>query len=68
MAKKTIVRNRRKTAKLKAGKKAKLRRAHGKALRPKQRRRLKKKTVVGRGRTRIFGARGKNRSKRKAAR
>ena len=61
------IKNRRKTARLKAGKKAKLRRAHGKRLSPNQRRKLKKKNVVGRGRTRLK-SRGKNRSTRKAAR
>ncbi len=60
------VRNRRKTARLKAKRKSKLRRAHGKALTPKQRKRLKKVLSVGRGRVRLKN-RGKNRSTRKGA-
>ncbi|MCC6998068.1 MAG: hypothetical protein IT370_25870 [Deltaproteobacteria bacterium] len=60
------VRNRKKTAKLKAKRKAKLRRAHGKSLTPKQRRKLIGKRVVGRSRTRIKH-RGGNRSTRKGA-
>jgi len=64
--KKGKVRNRRKTARLKAKRKSKLRRAHGKALTPKQRRRLAGKASAGRGRVRLK-MRGKNRSVRKGA-